>query len=431
MMDVLSAIRIFGLSENEKNIAVALSGGADSVALLMGLYRLKEELGLTLSALHLNHCLRAEESDRDEAFVKRLCSKLYIPLTVGRADVNAVAEKEGISTELAARQVRYDFFEKNATGVVATAHTADDNLETVIYRLTRATGINGLCGIPARRGIYIRPLLCCAREDIEAFLKENNTEYVTDSTNLTDEYTRNRIRHSIIPVLRQLNPSVTESFSQTIKMLQNDRDYLSYVANDEFAKRFDGERLSLKDFSLLHCAIASRVITMYFEKLGFEVNNYCIKGITELALKGEGRFQIKEGRMLKAAKGFLMPEKEDLPVFKTEIVKQSAEEIKINGKIHNLFLKNAIDCDKIEGNLTIRTRHSGDSITFLHRRVSKPLKKWMNEEGINPLERDVWPVISDSKGVVWVYSGGVDKRVCPDENTRFVYRVFSQKLGGK
>ena len=173
MMDVLSAIRIFGLSENEKNIAVALSGGADSVALLMGLYRLKEELGLTLSALHLNHCLRAEESDRDEAFVKRLCSKLYIPLTVGRADVNAVAEKEGISTELAARQVRYDFFEKNATGVVATAHTADDNLETVIYRLTRATGINGLCGIPARRGIYIRPLLCCAREDIEAFLKEN------------------------------------------------------------------------------------------------------------------------------------------------------------------------------------------------------------------------------------------------------------------
>lgn len=430
-MDVLSAIRLFGIDEKEKNIAVALSGGADSMALLMGLYILKDELQITLSALHLNHCLRAEESDRDEAFVKEACSRLGVPLTVERVDVGAVAQKNGISTELAARQVRYDFFERNATGMVATAHNADDNLETVIYRLTRVTGINGLCSIPERRGIYIRPLLCCSREEIEAFLKENNTQYVTDSTNLTDEYTRNRIRHSVIPVLKQLNPSVAESFYQTAKLLKADRDCLERAAKQEFSLRFDGEKLSVKDYGLLDGAIASRVITMYFEKLGFEVNNYCIKGVTDLAVKGEGRFQIKEGRMLKVSKGFLMSEDGEIPAFKTEIVKQSVGEIKINGKIHNLFLKNAIDCDKIEGNLTLRTRQSGDSIAFLHRRVSKPLKKWMNEEGIGTQEREVWPVISDDKGVVWVYGGGVDKRVCPDENTRFVYRVFSEKLGGK
>lgn len=430
-MDILSAIRLFFKEEKEKNIAVALSGGADSMALLMGLYILKDELSIDLSAMHLNHCLRGEESDRDEAFVKEICSRYKIPLCVESADVGAVAQQNGISTELAARQIRYDFFERNAKGLVATAHNADDNLETVIYRLTRVTGINGLCSIPERRGIYIRPLLCCTREEIEVFLKENNIEYVTDSTNLTDEYTRNRIRHSVIPVLRELNSSVAESFYQTAKMLKEDRDYLEMVAEQEFSLRFDGEKLSVKDFGLLSNAISSRVSALFLEKLGFEVNNYCIKGVTDLCVKAEGRFQIKDGRMLRVSKGFLMAESDEIPTFKTEIVKQSVSEIKINGKIHNLFLKNAIDCDKIEGSLIVRTRNSGDSIAFLHRRVSKPLKKWMNEEGINTSDREVWPVISDDKGVVWVYGGGVDKRVCPDENTKFIYRVFSEKTGGK
>ncbi|MEE0945198.1 MAG: tRNA lysidine(34) synthetase TilS [Acutalibacteraceae bacterium] len=430
-MDVLSAIRSFDFRENEKNIAVALSGGADSMALLTGLYMLKDELGLTLSALHLNHCLRAEESDRDQSFVEDVCKKLGIPLVAQRADVQGVAKRQSISIELAARQVRYDFFSKNAKGMVATAHNADDNLETAIYRLARATGINGLCGIPKRRDIYVRPLLKCTRQEIEAFLSEQGVDYVTDSTNLGDEYTRNKIRHNILPVLKEINPNVVQSFSTTSELLGIDRDFLTYTAKEEFKKRFCDGQLILKDFSLLHKAIATRVIAMFLEKSEIEANNYSINGVTTLALKGEGRFQNKDGKMVKAVKGYLMAEAQILPVFETKLVKQSVEEIKKQGKIHNLFLKNAIDCDKIVGSPVLRTRQSGDSITFSHRKVSKSLNKWMNEEGIEIAVREVLPVIADDKGVIWVYGGGVDKRVCPDENTKNIYRVFSQKVGGK
>ena len=145
MSDVLSAIRAFGFKENEKHIAVALSGGADSMALLTGLYMLKDELGISLSALHLNHCLRGEEALRDENFVRKECERLNIPLTVKRENVAEYAAKTGQSIELAAREVRYAFFAESGGQTVATAHNADDNVETVLYRLTRSTGISGLC----------------------------------------------------------------------------------------------------------------------------------------------------------------------------------------------------------------------------------------------------------------------------------------------
>ncbi|MBE6729913.1 MAG: tRNA lysidine(34) synthetase TilS, partial [Ruminococcaceae bacterium] len=265
MTEVISAIRSFKFLDNEKHIAVALSGGADSMALLYGLYMLKEELGITVSALHLNHCLRGEEADRDEAFVRKECKKLGIPLTVKRVDIKAVAKKTGESIELAARNERYRFFEENKGDAVATAHNADDNLETVIYRLTRATGIDGLCGIPSRRDYFIRPLLCCQRKDIEKFLSENGVEYVTDSTNLSDDYTRNRIRHNVIPVLKELNESVYESFDTTVKILKDDSEYLNLISQEEFEKRFKNEKLCLDGFELLHNSIASRVIGKFLE----------------------------------------------------------------------------------------------------------------------------------------------------------------------
>ncbi len=432
MIDVISAIRGFAFKENEKHVSVALSGGADSMALLVGLNMLKSELGITVSALHLNHCLRGDESLRDEAFVKEQCEKRNIPLICKRVDVAAVAEQKGISIELAARKVRYDFFEKNNAGVVATAHTADDNIETVLYRLTRATGIDGLCGIPARRDVYIRPLLCCERKDIEDFLKEYNVPFVTDSTNLTDEYTRNRIRHKIVPVLKEFNPSLCSSFADTLSLIKSDSDYLSTVADNEFKKRYSGGKLSVRDFENLHKAIASRVIGRFLSENSEGDNNYSINGVMEIALKKSGRFQIKGGKMVKSAKGYLSFEETNENIsFKTDIKKESVDLIKNGEKFNNLLLKNAIDCDKIVGSLTIRTKMAGDSITFSHRKVSKPLNKWMNEEAVDTHIRDILPVISDEKGVVWVYGGGVDARVCPDKNTKYVYRIFSEKLGGK
>ncbi|MBR2043504.1 MAG: tRNA lysidine(34) synthetase TilS [Clostridia bacterium] len=427
MSDVLSTLRAFPFKENERHITVALSGGADSMALFRGLYMLREELSITLSAVHINHLLRGEESDRDEAFVRKQCKMLNVPLTVHRINVEDIAVSEKQSIELAARQARYNVFDKCECDALATAHNADDNLETVLFRLTRATGLNGLCGIPERRDKFIRPLLSCTREEVEAFCSEYKVPYVTDSTNLSDDFTRNRIRHAVVPVLKSLNPSLLKSFATTLTLLNDDSSFIDNIAKEEFGKRLCGEALNITGLEGLHRSVASRVISLYLETLN-ESGNFAVSGVTKLAFSGSGRLNVSGGRALKAADGFIKPVKnENLPVFVTELEECDASVIKENGKIHNLLLKNAIDCDKIVGKLEIRTRLPGDSITFLHRGVSKALRKWMNEEGIDPALRDILPVVADNNGVVWVYGGGVDKRVCPDSETKRIIKVNCTK----
>ncbi len=427
MSDVLSILRAFPFKENEKHIAVALSGGADSMALFMGLYMLRKELSITLSAVHINHLLRGEESDRDEAFVRKQCKALGVPLKVERIDVEKIAREQKQSIELAARQARYGVFEETECDALATAHNADDNLETVLFRLGRATGLNGLCGIPCRRGKFIRPLLNCSREEVEAFCSEHKVPFVTDSTNLSDDFTRNRIRHSVVPVLKSLNPSLLTSFATTLSLLNSDNEFLESISLAEFKKRYCDCVLNIEGFSSLPDAISSRVIGLFLEKHGFS-GHYSVSGAVKIAKNESGRFELAGGKMLKVSGGFMKFENSEfLPRFVTELEECDAEVIKQNGKIHNLLLKNAIDCDKIVGKLEIRTRLPGDSITFSHRKVSKPLRKWMNEEEIDLSLRDILPVIADNNGVVWVYGGGVDKRVCPDENTERVIKVICKR----
>ena len=191
--------------EDGEPVLVALSGGADSVALLRAL----QALAYPVRAFHLNHCLRGAESDRDEAFCRALCAGLGVPLTVERIDV-AAARAAGEGIEAAARRIRYARLTAAAQGAkIATAHTADDNLETMLFHLVRGTGPKGLAGIPPVRGQVIRPLLGVTRAAVEAYLHALGQDYVTDSTNADDAYTRNRIRHEVVPVLRQINPAVS------------------------------------------------------------------------------------------------------------------------------------------------------------------------------------------------------------------------------
>ena len=427
MSDVISCLRAFPFKENEKHIAVAVSGGADSMALLMGLYMLREELSITLSAVHINHLLRDEESYRDELFVVKQCKALGIPLKVERVDVKRIAKEQKQSIELAARQARYSVFEEVECDALATAHNADDNLETVLFRLTRATGLNGLCGIPQRRGKFIRPLLYCSREDVEVFCREQKIFYVTDSTNLSDDFTRNRLRHSVVPVLKSLNQSLLSSFATTLSLLNSDNELLESFALKEYNKRYGEATLNVEDFSSLPYAVSSRVIALFLERHGFG-GHYSVSGADKIARDGIGRFELAGGTMLKVYGGLMKFENNELlPSFVTKLVECDAEDIKQDGKIHNLLLKNAIDCDKIVGKLEIRTRLPGDSITFSHRKISKSLRKWMNEEEIDPSLRDIFPVIADDNGALWVYGGGVDKRVCPDENTKRVIKVICEK----
>lgn len=200
-------------------VLVALSGGADSVALLVALLK----LGYRCEAVHCNFHLRGAESDRDEAYVKQLCEKKGVKLTTTHFDTAAHAKAHGISIEMAARELRYKLFEElrstSGAEAIAVAHHRDDSAETVLLNLIRGTGIKGLRGIQPRNGNIVRPLLCVGRADIIDYLEWRGEKFVTDSTNLTTDYTRNKIRLEVIPKLAEINPSILDSLAATAQRI--------------------------------------------------------------------------------------------------------------------------------------------------------------------------------------------------------------------
>lgn len=233
------ACRAYDLFAPDDCILVALSGGADSVALLLSLKTMYP--GLHLVACHVNHRLRPGEAERDAAFAEALCTRWGIPFELCEADVATLAESEHISTELAARWVRYAFFEeqcrKHGLHKLATAHTASDNAETVLFNLTRGSALAGLAGIPPKRELaenitLIRPLILVSRERVEAYLAALGQDYVTDSTNLTDAYTRNFLRHRVMPLLKQINPSLEERFGGMCRSLRETQIFIEKTANN-------------------------------------------------------------------------------------------------------------------------------------------------------------------------------------------------------
>ena len=209
------------LFTREDKILVTLSGGADSVALL----RLLLDMGYTCEAAHCNFHLRGDESVRDEMFVRELCLQLVVPLHVQHFQTMEEAEKRHISIEMAARELRYAWFEQlrlqQGADVIAVAHHKDDSVETLLLNLIRGTGINGLLGIRPKNGNIVRPLLCLDRKEITEYLQEIEQSYVTDSTNLQDEYTRNKIRLSLLPLMQEINPSIKESLLRTSEHLND------------------------------------------------------------------------------------------------------------------------------------------------------------------------------------------------------------------
>ena len=227
---MLSNLRAFnrthGLIQKGDRIVCAVSGGADSMALLWSLYLLKEEWDLTVEAAHFNHHLRGAESDRDEAFVRDFCEGYGIPLHLGSAEVKP--GKKGL--EAAAREARYAFL-RTLPGKIATAHTADDNAETILLHLVRGTGLKGLGGIMPQSGNVIRPMLSVTRAQVEDLLEEYCVPHIEDSSNGEDLFLRNRLRHGVMPLLRQENPRITENLSAMALRLRLDEEALSSMAD--------------------------------------------------------------------------------------------------------------------------------------------------------------------------------------------------------
>ena len=433
LQSVLTAIERFSLLSAD-NITVALSGGADSVALLHALCTLKDKLKINISAAHLNHMIRGDEALRDENFVKQLCGDMNVPLICESIDVPAYAEKNRLSIETAAREVRYAFFERINTGVVATAHTASDNLETVLFNLARGTGLNGLCGIPPKRSIYIRPLILVTRDEVEAYCAENCLSYVTDSTNLSDDYTRNRIRHTVIPVLKSVNPSAEKTVARTVVSVREDEEFLNACVDNYLSANFKDGFLTVD--SAVPPSVLKRAIKKYAEYIvpDLRLDSLHLNSIYSVSVNG-GRTSLPCDCIAEAKNGRL-PVKNKLSngkktVFNVTTAVKDNTFFKNGEKVNNLLLNNSIDCDKIVGESVSRTRLPGDSVRLAGRGCTKTLKKLMNELKIPNELRDSVPVLADDDGVIWVYGAGTASRCAVNEKTEKVMIITVSDVQNK
>ncbi|MDD2954982.1 MAG: tRNA lysidine(34) synthetase TilS [Oscillospiraceae bacterium] len=415
------------------HVTAALSGGADSVALLCFLNVLRAEWGISLSACHLNHGLRGEESLRDESFCRALCRDLEIPLAVRREDVAARAGESGESVEECARRLRYAFFKEQAKalgGVVATAHTLTDRTETMLINLLRGTGLRGLCSIPFRRGVFVRPLLDCTREETEAYCRENGLAYVTDSSNLSRDYTRNRIRLDVLPVFRQLNPGFFSCAGRALENLSQDEEYLEEKAREAASLLQRGEGLDCAGLAQLPRALSFRVLRAFLRERALPYDEGKIRLLLACAEKGSGAVELAGGRFVKAQGGVLAqelhrepsaafevpagPGKYEMPGgVRLSILLQSYEEFEKTVNNDRNLLKNGIDYDRIKNTLWIRQKKAGDFFHPAGRGVGKTLKKLFQESGVPAPRRGGIPVLADGGGVVWAAGFGCDERVLP------------------
>ena len=419
---IIDTCKEYSLIPKGSVVTVALSGGADSVTLLYALNRLKDKLGITVKAAHLNHLIRGDEAFRDEEFVKNLCSSLDIPLICEEIDVPKLAKEQNLSLETAARKVRYEFLNRVCEdGLIATAHTASDNLETVLLNLARGSAIGGLCGIPIRRDNIIRPIISVTREEIEKYCAENNLSFVTDSTNLSDDYTRNKIRHSIVPVLKEINPKIEKSVLKTSRSVTNISNMIKIEADNYITKNFNHNKLDVSSFGELNPEIAKQVIIEFVKicdrRISLEACH--IESIYKICLKC-GKTGIPNNKYCQNKNGYLFVGSNDENLKKTEF---SVEIIKITENVNNLLLNNSLDCDKIVGKLVLRTRISGDSIRLANRGCTKTLRKLYNECKIPVDIRDTLPVIADDLGVVWIHTIGVAKRCAVSKKTNSAYII--------
>ena len=437
----LCALRQYSLFSQGDRIAVGVSGGADSVALLRFLAALRPQFGWDLIVCHIHHGLRGAEADRDECFVRALAEQLGLPCAVSRIDAAALALRDHISVEEAGRMARYAFFAQMAGegGHIATAHTLDDSIETVLMNLVRGTGLRGLCGIPRIRGNIVRPLLDCTRAEVEDYLGALGQPYCTDSTNLTDDYTRNRIRHDILPRLCALNPNFPGAMARMLPRLAAQQaltDCLAAQSAQQLQAACGG--LSRQGLSALPEPVCDRLLLRLLEQNRLPVSAAAVERMTEtlrtggkLDLAARSWFFVAQGDLaavIYAPPGGIPPVPVPLPQEETPVIlpfsPQKSLKLTLCNKIvantsekFNIsLLKYAIDCDRIKGYSFMRTRRPGD--TFIIGKKQLSLGEAWAAAGIPALLRPALMVLADEQGILWAEGIGSSSRAAVTENTK-------------
>lgn len=425
-------------------VVVGLSGGADSVCLLLVLVELREKQHFTLHAVHVNHQIRGVEADRDEKFSKELCKKWNVPCTVVTKDVPALAKSMGLTEEEAGRKVRYQAFsqlaekleqQKNVTGKVkiAVAHHKNDQAETMLHHLCRGTDVAGLAGIPPMRGRIIRPLLCVTRGEIEAYLRENEQSYQTDSTNLSEEYTRNRIRRQIVPCLEEyINQNAVEHMAEVAESLGEVTDFLEQTTQQIYEKAVkmttDEAVLTLWEFQNQHPVIKRWIIKKILKELSGTHKNIektHIMSTVALIEKQVGRrislpygitvwrehetlcFQKKQDSDEKNNQEYQIPEEGEcvLPTEKiciqTRILPVEHSE-DVLCKIPKNNCTKWFDYDKIDNTVIFRKIRKEDYLQLDESGHHKLVKRVCKDAKISAREREHMWIVADGDHAMWI-----------------------------
>lgn len=401
----------------DARIIVALSGGADSVALL----RILHTLGYDCEAAHCNFHLRGTESDRDEMFVRKLCKTMRTPLhTIDFATEQYAIEKK-ISIEMAARELRYQWFaeikEKTKADVIAVAHHQDDSVETVLLNLIRGTGINGLLGIRPKNGDIVRPLLCISRKEITDYLQNAGQEYMTDSTNLQDEYTRNKIRLNLLPLMQEINPLVKEHIIDTSNYL-NDVNRI-YNKGIEEGKQRVIEKGNIRIVPLLKEPSPEALLFEILYPLGF--NAAQTKNILTMLEGQTGKqFISKDGwRVVKNRELLLIDkkEKQENPPFC--LIKEEKEYTKdfiIPREKHIA----CFDTDKLIGEINLRKWQTGDIFIPFGMKGKKKVSDYLTDRKFSIIQKENQWVLCCGDKIIWIVGERTDNRFRIDEKTKKV-----------
>lgn len=458
-------------------IVLGVSGGADSVCLFHVLLQVAPVFDLSLFVVHVNHGIRGEEAEEDEAFVKKLCENAKIPFWAVKVDIPAIAKEEGLSEEEAGRKVRYEAFyrclEKNKCNKIAIAHNKNDNAETMLFHLFRGSGIKGLTGISPKRDVIIRPLLCVTRREIEVYLNQQKVSFRIDRTNLTEDYSRNKIRHRILTYAQEeINTKTIEHMAHTANQLRLMENYLEknvdLAYNRIVIRNKDGSfQMNVKELQKEERIIQQGIIRNVFYQLANQLKDIDavhIDLVLGLLTKEVGKrlhlpygIQAEKGyeHITMSNHGYKNNDDVSNTILKEEKIVGYGYELKIPGNTyipeinHRIqtriikYKKNLIipqdgytkwfDYDKINNTVIIRTRNSGDYIQIASQGSNsfesktqtsrKKIKSLFIDEKVPREERDFVPLVADGDHIMWVIGGRISEAYKINEETQAILEI--------
>ena len=449
-------IEEFHMIEEGDTVLAAVSGGADSLCLLLLLNDLCEKMKFRLCVVHVEHGIRGEESLKDAVFVEKLCGEMHIPCRVCRCRALEYAGQHKLTVEEAARELRYQLFDETAkafgAGKIAVAHNQNDCAETMLFHLARGSGLLGLCGIRPVRGQIIRPLLCFTRGEIEKYLAAQGRDFCIDRTNEELQYTRNKIRHQVLPLLTQINTNAVTHMNQAAAFVAEAvelMDGLSRQAEAKYISRYDNEiiisRMLLTEPPAVVRTVLYRVLTKAAQS-SKDILSIHVQQLWDLFARQSGKEadlpyglrarRTYEGILLQAGREAqrrqeTMPVSWELPLagslsissFGYTIHTRLIEKMPQNEEIPKKMYTKWLDYDRIKNTMRLRTRQEQDYLVINREGKRKKLKKYFIDEKIPAKRREQILLLADGAHILWVIGYRISEDVKVTEHTKRILEI--------